>query len=159
MNQPENQSDRATPGDVAWVEEIIDDGALQDEAHSRMRRILNSLRAPAVPVMDREALAKALCISVGTPDVVRIARERLWDEPEGGALLRSVWQDEADRLLRVLGGLPAPVVQQQPRAWEIRREGTPYCVVSVAENAQSYSELPADLGFTVTPLYALQESP
>lgn len=159
MNQPENQSDRATAGDVEWLVRVVSSGRtgeIRNFPVAAARRILNSLRAPAGTVIEKEALARALYIYAGHESQTG-AREAYWQSQSDTAEEnRGFWAREAGRLLSLLPS-PAPVVQQQPRAWEcVGPLGSDLrCATTIRAHAD---ELRAD-GWTVTPLYALQESP
>ena len=119
MNQPE--SDRATAEDYAWIEELArkceagenhGDIGYRVVWNARYRRILNSLRAPAVPAVplaDRERLARALYITdgeVGEEEGRATWAAEFWNEP-GARFTHNFWRGRrADRLQRVLGGFP-----------------------------------------------------
>lgn len=147
----QSESGGATAEDIAWLE-----GVLKTGEHPRHRRILNSLRSPAVPVADRERLARALYI-IGDEPCLEATRAANWDQATGGFRedLRAEWLGEADRLQRILGGFPA-VTESCPYAWEIdnmrRDSGRGRSLVYHPDEADFYRrERPT---YSVTPLYA-----
>lgn len=196
MNQPENQSDRATPEDLKWLEEEIRGENYEGNTPraDRYRRTLNSLRAPVVPEgfalpgfgdteanpLDRwcsferlqaleavEAAARSLLPPEDRDDYATGYSAQAHDlSPEMEALANAIVQHdiiaERDADTDPPAAPPAPVVQQQPRAWEWSaegRDGKIWRVVTMERETAEHWTSQEDFIGTVTPLYALQESP